>query len=179
MRWLDASAPVPMKVQGLAGTGGRGLTSSCLRRLDPPRGGLRAARGFALRRAVFTCRHCARLGYACARESGGDRLMGRGNRIRQRLGWDLGMLNDKSPKPEGDALAHLRAASVPNMMLSSRFGGGLEAAGMPVARSGPLGVKARGLGGRSRCPLCIPEFHSCANVANEAQEATRLRQTRR
>ena len=30
-------------------------------------------------------------------------------------GWDgtLGMLNDKGPKPEGDALAHLRAASVP------------------------------------------------------------------
>jgi hypothetical protein len=50
---------------------------------------LRAARGFALRRGIFTCRHCARLGYACERESGEYRVTGRGNRIRQQLGWDL------------------------------------------------------------------------------------------
>jgi hypothetical protein len=50
---------------------------------------------------IFACRHCHRLAYACQRESGEYRVTGRGNRIRQRLGWDLGMLNDKGSKPKG------------------------------------------------------------------------------
>lgn len=96
---------------------------------------------------IFACRHCHRLAYACQRESGEYRVTGRGNRIRQRLGWALGMLNDKGPRPKGmhrrtferlcakhDAIFEVLAAALRRRV--------------PGSRSGPLeGSRARGTGG--------------------------------
>ena len=51
---------------------------------------------------IFACRHCYRLAYPVEREIPGDRAARRANRIRERLGWDVGILNPKGwKKPKG------------------------------------------------------------------------------
>jgi hypothetical protein len=50
---------------------------------------------------IFACRHCYRLAYACERETADDRQARRADRIRERLGWKLGILNSKGWKPKG------------------------------------------------------------------------------
>jgi len=50
---------------------------------------------------VFTCRHCHRLAYPCQKEVRDDRLIRRGNKIRDRLEWDRGILNGEGSKPKG------------------------------------------------------------------------------
>lgn len=49
---------------------------------------------------IFACRHCYRLAYASSRESDYDRMARRANRIRERLGWEHGILNGKGDKPK-------------------------------------------------------------------------------
>lgn len=67
------------------------LCPSCRRRVAILYGG-----------AVFACRHCYRLAYESQRERGYNRLAGRADKIRRRLGWPVGILNPKGwQKPKG------------------------------------------------------------------------------
>jgi len=50
--------------------------------------------------AIFACRHCYRLAYASTRESAGDRATRRADRLRERLGWEPGILNGEGGKPK-------------------------------------------------------------------------------
>ena len=49
---------------------------------------------------VFACRHCYRLVYPSTREDGWDRAIRRADTIRDRLGWQPGILNGMGPKPK-------------------------------------------------------------------------------
>lgn len=51
--------------------------------------------------AVFACRHCRGLAYKVQRESEGDRAIRRADAIRDRLGWEAGILNPDGWKPKG------------------------------------------------------------------------------
>jgi hypothetical protein len=50
---------------------------------------------------IFACRHCYQLAYACQRETPDDRAARRADRIRDRLKWNRGILNEKGFKPKG------------------------------------------------------------------------------
>lgn len=43
--------------------------------------------------AIFACRHCYRLAYPSQRENPGDRAARKAGRIRDKLGWEAGILN--------------------------------------------------------------------------------------
>ena len=51
--------------------------------------------------AVFACRHCHRLAYKSQRETPDDRATRRADKLRDRLGWDAGILNGAGDKPKG------------------------------------------------------------------------------
>lgn len=50
---------------------------------------------------IFACRHCYRLAYQSQRENFGDRATRKAEKIRARLGWKAGILNDEGLKPKG------------------------------------------------------------------------------
>ncbi len=50
---------------------------------------------------VFTCRHCHRLAYRVQREADDDRASRRADKLRDRLGWEPGILNGNGLKPKG------------------------------------------------------------------------------
>lgn len=50
---------------------------------------------------VFGCRRCFRLAYQCQRETYGDRASRRADKIRERLGWEAGILNYAGDRPKG------------------------------------------------------------------------------
>lgn len=54
---------------------------------------------------LFACRRCKRLAYTSQGEAADDRAARRADRIRKRLGWQIGILNDPGLKPKG---MHLR-----------------------------------------------------------------------
>ena len=50
---------------------------------------------------VFACRACCRLAYASSREGHGERAARKADRLRERLGWESGILNEQGLKPKG------------------------------------------------------------------------------
>jgi len=50
---------------------------------------------------IFACRHCYQLAYSSQREPYDDRAARKANRIRDKLGWEPGILNSKGWKPKG------------------------------------------------------------------------------
>lgn len=50
---------------------------------------------------IFACRHCHDLTYQSQRENDLDRLARKSEKIRERLGWELGILNCHGGKPKG------------------------------------------------------------------------------
>ena len=70
--------------------------------LCPARGcGRRVALLYLGGSGIFACRHCYELAYASQRETPDDRAARRADRIRDRLGWEAGILNDEGEKPKG------------------------------------------------------------------------------
>lgn len=51
--------------------------------------------------AMFACRRCYRLAYEVQREDDMDRIARRADAIRDRLGWEAGILNPDGWKPKG------------------------------------------------------------------------------
>lgn len=49
----------------------------------------------------FACRHCHCLAYKCQRETDDDRAKRRADTLRNRLGWEPGILNGEGGKPKG------------------------------------------------------------------------------
>ena len=50
---------------------------------------------------VFACRHCHQLAYESTREKRHDRASRKADRIREKLGWEDGILNSNGFKPKG------------------------------------------------------------------------------
>lgn len=50
--------------------------------------------------AIFACRQCHKLAFASAREDAGDRAPRKADRLRERLGWEAGILNGRGSKPK-------------------------------------------------------------------------------
>ena len=50
---------------------------------------------------IFACRHCYQLAYASQRENADDRATRQAGKIRNRLGWEPGILNGHGEKPKG------------------------------------------------------------------------------
>lgn len=51
--------------------------------------------------SVFACRHCHKLAYQSQREPLDDLAARRANKLRERLGWQAGILNYNGGKPKG------------------------------------------------------------------------------
>lgn len=51
--------------------------------------------------SIFACRHCYRLAYPSQRQTWHDRAARRADRIREKLGWEPGILNEEGWKPKG------------------------------------------------------------------------------
>lgn len=63
--------------------------------------GRRVAKIFLGSAGIFACRHCYQLAYASQRENADDRAMRKAAKIRDRLGWQPGILNGTGDKPDG------------------------------------------------------------------------------
>ena len=63
--------------------------------------GRRVAKLFLGGSGIFACRHCYRLAYASQRENDDGRATRRADSIRERLGWEPGILNGNGWKPKG------------------------------------------------------------------------------
>jgi len=51
--------------------------------------------------AIYACRHCHQLAYKSQRETPDDRASRRADKLRDRLGWEAGILNGEGGKPKG------------------------------------------------------------------------------
>lgn len=94
--WKDECYPVEIELTPCHMGGGRPWfrcpAKGCGRRVAVLYGG-----------AIFACRHCHQLVYPSQRERPGDRAARKADRIRDKLGWEAGILNGSEPwnKPKG------------------------------------------------------------------------------
>jgi hypothetical protein len=51
--------------------------------------------------SIYACRRCHQLAYKSQRETADDRATRRANKLRERLGWEAGILNGEGGKPKG------------------------------------------------------------------------------
>ena len=94
--WQPMDYPVRLDWTGCT-LGGRRAWLLC-----PARGcGRRVALLYIGGSGIFACRHCYKLAYASQRETCDDRAARRADRIRDRLGWEAGILNGEGDKPKG------------------------------------------------------------------------------
>ena len=63
--------------------------------------GRRVALLYLGRAGIFACRHCYRLAYRSQSESAVDRAIRPADKLREKLGWEAGILNGSSGKPKG------------------------------------------------------------------------------
>ena len=49
----------------------------------------------------FACRQCGGLGHATQKEGAGDRASTKADKLRKRMGWEVGILNGDGGKPKG------------------------------------------------------------------------------
>ena len=63
--------------------------------------GRRVAKIFLGSAGIFACRHCYQLAYDSQRESADDRATRQAGKIRDRLGWEPGILNGHGITPKG------------------------------------------------------------------------------
>lgn len=50
---------------------------------------------------VYACRHCHKLAYRTQREQAHDRAGSKADKLRNRLQWEVGILNGNGSKPKG------------------------------------------------------------------------------
>ena len=92
--WKDESYPVYLDWTS-CNLGGRRVWFRC-----PARGcGRRVAILYS--GSIFACRHCHQLAYQCQRETDDSRRTRRADKIREKLDWEPGILNDSGFKPKG------------------------------------------------------------------------------
>lgn len=89
---------------------------------------------------VFACRQCNRLAYRSQREADDDRATRRADKLRNRLGWEPGILNGNGWKPKG---MHWRTFE--RLQASHDFHVNAALAGM-AARLGLLGERLDRIG---------------------------------
>jgi hypothetical protein len=69
----------------------------------------------------LACRHCLQLAYASQREAPEDRAARRADRIRDRLGWEPGIVNGKRCKPKGMHLTTFERLKARHDVLISEY----------------------------------------------------------
>lgn len=94
--WQDVNTTVPLDFTP-CNLGGRRSWFLCPRL----RCGRRVAVLYLGSGGMFACRKCYGLSYQSQRESVGDRATRRADRLRERLGWEPGILNGDGDKPAG------------------------------------------------------------------------------
>ncbi len=98
--------------------------------------------------SIFACRHCHNLVYTCQREADHDRAARRADRIRERLGWEPGILNGVGGgKPKGmhwRTFERLQAEH--DTFVDAALAGMLEQLGIVNRRLANMGIDLDDLG---------------------------------
>ena len=82
--------------------------------------------------SVYACRHCHKLAYRTQREKAHERAGSKADKLRDRLGWDAGILNGNGGKPKGMHLATFDRLEAQHDALVSQLLAGV------LAKFGPL-----------------------------------------
>jgi hypothetical protein len=103
--------------------------------------------------AVYACRHCHQLAYRTQRKPAHDRASAQANKLRKRLGWHPGILNDSGGKPKGMHWATFtRLKEQHDVLVLHSLAGMDDKLGLVMQRlrrvSTPVRARARGTPGR-------------------------------
>lgn len=83
--------------------------------------------------SIFACRHCYRLAYPSQRETDDDRAVRQADKIRERLGWELGILNGTGGKPKGMRWQTFwRLSSQHNVLVNESLSGAMRRFGIEI-----------------------------------------------
>lgn len=97
--------------------------------------------------AVFACRQCQRLAYKSQREAPHDRASRRADKLRDRLGWEAGILNGEGCKPKGMLWqTYERLTAIHNRYAHQSLTGMNEKLALAMARLGNINLKVKKLG---------------------------------